>query len=123
MTTLPLWIAAFVASFVCAVHAIAGGKDTAKPIAAARTLDMTAKHTALLVFHLFTIALVQLTVMFAAAAYLDNRTLAVTATLICFSFAVTGVIYPIMAKVPFKVLPQASMFAGLAFLGSIAASS
>ena len=57
MSTLPLWIAAGVAVFLCAVHGIAGGKDTATPIAKSRDLDVTAKHTALLVWYMMTVAL------------------------------------------------------------------
>ena len=120
MTVLPLWIAAAVAVFVCSVHAIAGGKDTAKPIAKSRDLDATAKHTALLVWHLMTVALAQLAALFAAAAYWDSQPIAIAATLISFTYAVTAVVYPLVAKVSFQVVPQATMFAGLTFLGSVA---
>ncbi|MEJ6397980.1 hypothetical protein [Yoonia sp. 208BN28-4] len=123
MTTLPLWIAAGVAAFICAVHAIAGGKDTARPIKASRDLDTTAKHTGLLVWHLFTVALAQLGALFAAAAYWDSQPLAIAATLFSLTYAITALIYPLVAKVSFKVLPQATMFAGLTLLGTIAATS
>lgn len=119
MMELPLWIGAGVASFVCAVHAIAGGKDTAKPLSKSRDLDQTAKHTAILVWHLMTIALAQLAALFAAAAYWGSRDLAIAATFISLSFAITAIIYPVTAKVSFKILPQATMFAGLTFLGTL----
>ncbi len=120
MTQLPLWIASAVALFICSVHAIAGAKDTAKPLSASRDLDTTAKHTALLVWHLMTVSLAQLAGLFAAAAYWDSRALAIAATLISFGFALTAIVYPLTAKVSFKVLPQATMFAGLVFLGTLA---
>jgi hypothetical protein len=119
MSTLPLWIAAGVAAFVCAVHAIAGAKDTATPIGLSRDLDETAKHTALLVWHLMTVSLAQLSALFAAAAYWDSAPLGIAATLFSLSYAVTAVVYPTLAKVSFKILPQATMFAGLTLLGTL----
>jgi hypothetical protein len=119
MSTLPLWIAAGVAVFLCAVHGIAGDKDTSTPIAKSRDLDVTAKHTALLVWYMMTVALAQLAAMFAAAAYWDIHALGIAATLISFSFAITAVIYPVIAKVSFKILPQGTMFAGLTLLGTL----
>lgn len=118
-----IWfLAAGIASFaVCLTHIIVGGRFAARPLLDTQALTPTAKYTNYYCWHIVSIVIAGLGIMFlCAASRLEFTLLAWPATVFASLFCLWNIALYFGARKHFKVwyqLPQWLLFAPVAVLG------
>jgi membrane-bound acyltransferase YfiQ involved in biofilm formation len=110
--------AAILSAFTCAVHVILGGRESVRPLLAATHFDHVAKFTNYYCWHLVTIAIATLAVMFAMAARSrESDDLAVVASAVALMFTLWN--FGMIARHRLHPLqfPQWALFLPIACVG------
>lgn len=113
------WIMAGAGSaIICAIHVFAGGPTCAKPLLEARDIGSVAKYTNYYCWHVVSIALGVMAVMFAWAGLEPAQSgLGVVATMSATSFALWGLVLPKRVGQTYLDMPQGWLFLPIAVLG------
>jgi heme/copper-type cytochrome/quinol oxidase subunit 3 len=110
--------AAILSVFVCLLHTFAGGRAIAVPLLKATDLHPVPKYVAYYCWHIVTIVLAMISVMFAVAAMrAQSMDLAWVATALTASFCLLGLVVPPMKKQRYKDMPQGWLFLPIFVLG------
>lgn len=110
--------AAALSAFACGLHVVAGGREAARPLLAARDLDRFAKFTNYYCWHLVTIVLAAMAVAFGYSARLGAATdLALFATGIAFLFAIWSLVMIAKFRLPPLRFAQWALFVPIGLLG------
>ena len=115
-----LWIAA-AASLACwAIHTFVGGRKIVPPLRASDLPGMP-KHVLVFVWHIVTILLFVMTAGYALAAlYPQAWMLAVQATVLNAAIAVLIMGVSVRFRMPFRDMPQWTLFLAIAVFGGLA---
>jgi len=121
-----VWFAAAagLSAITCALHAVLGGREAARPLLAAKDLDRIAKFTNYYCWHLVTITIGALGAAFAYASMPDARSeLAVFATGTAFLFSLWSL--GMIARFQLRPLQfgQWALFLPIALLGLVGSIS
>ena len=108
-------LAAALSALWCAVHLFAGGAQIADPLRRSTTLDPIVRDTQYLCWHLTTVSLAALALLFLAATAIPAHGL--SGTLLAAAFLVTGLWVARRTGQPLSRLPQGLLFLPVALLG------
>lgn len=112
-----LLAAAGLSAAVCLIHTFAGGRTIAVPLLKA-DLHPVPKYVAYYCWHIVTIVLAVIAVMFALAGVrADSLDLGWVATALVTSFCLLGLAVPPLKKQKYKNMPQGWLFLPIAVLG------
>ncbi|MEM9630176.1 MAG: hypothetical protein AAGA50_02540 [Pseudomonadota bacterium] len=113
-----LLVAAGLSVFVCLLHAFLGGRSIAVPLLKASDLHPVPKYVAYYCWHIVTIVLAAIAVMFAIAGVrAESLDLAWVATALTASFCVLGLAVPPLKGQKYKNMPQGWLFLPIFLLG------
>lgn len=113
-----LVVAAALSAFTCLIHTFLGGRQIAVPLLKATGLSPVPKYVSYYCWHIATIALAAMAIMFAiAAAYPQSWELGWTATGLAVSFCLLGLALPPLKKQSYKAMPQGWLFLPIACFG------
>ncbi|MET1415911.1 hypothetical protein ABVF61_26810 [Roseibium sp. HPY-6] len=111
-------VAAALSAGTCLIHTFLGGREIAVPLLNATGLGPVPKYVSYYCWHIATIALAAMAIMFAvAAAYPQSWELGWTATGLAVSFCLLGVALPPLKKQSYKAMPQGWLFLPIACFG------
>lgn len=112
--------AAVLSALTCVVHVILGGRESVRPLFAATHFDHVAKFTNYYCWHLVTIAIAALAVMFAMAARSGaSDDLAVAASAVALMFALWSCGMIMRHRLHPLQFPQWALFLPIACLGFV----
>jgi len=107
-------VPAMLAISIAAIHIVAGGRDTARPLLQQQIISSTVTLTLYYCWHMATISLVLLAGCYAYAAVSpDGRILAALATLVSAAFCVWGLVLVVWKRQRHRDMPQWMLFLGL----------
>jgi hypothetical protein len=110
--------AAVLSALVCLLHTFAGGRAIAGPLLKANDLHPVPKYVAYYCWHIVTIVLATISVLFAVGAMrAQSLDLAWVATALTASFCLLGLVVPPMKKQRYKDMPQGWLFLPIFVLG------
>jgi len=116
-------LAGLAALFVCVLHIFGGGKISARPLLESSDLKPVAKYTNYYCWHLVTINIAALGVMFMVAAFVESAIeIAWAATIIAGLYSIWNVILYVWKRDKFRnwyALPQWLLFLPVAVLGGV----
>jgi hypothetical protein len=114
-----LALAAGLSALTCLIHTFLGGREIAVPLLNAVDLAPVPKYVSYYCWHLVTIALAAISLMFAIAAiYPESWELGWMATFLAASFCILGLVLPPMKKQSYKAMPQGWLFLPIAVFGA-----
>lgn len=112
-----LLTAAVLSAIVCAIHTFAGGRTIAAPLLKAE-LHPVPKYVTYYCWHIVTIVLAAIAVMFALAGLReDSLDLGWVATALVAAFCVLGLAVPPLKKQKYSQMPQGWLFLPITVLG------
>ncbi|MEZ5841999.1 MAG: hypothetical protein R3D02_16770 [Hyphomicrobiales bacterium] len=113
------WLAAaFFALVTATAHIVAGGREIAAPLLNAERLHPVVRYTHYFCWHMVSIVLVAMVVVFAAAASGQlSADLAKAATVLAVLFGLWNVALVASKGMSFKLMPQWALFAPVAVCG------
>lgn len=112
-----LMIAALLSVGIVMLHTFMGGRVIARPLLAA-DMPGVPKYTSYFCWHITTLALAALALMFAYAAYQPGaRDVAVVAVTLTAAIAVLGIVMPLRLRLKYKNHPQGWLFVPVAIIG------
>ena len=115
-----LWIAAATSALCWGVHTFVGGREIVPPLFGS-DLPAMPKHVLYFVWHIVTILLAFIAAGFALAAlYPSAWPLAVQATLLSLAIALLILAVSVRYRMPFKDMPQWTIFLAMAAFGGVA---
>jgi hypothetical protein len=117
MSDLIFGAAGAVAALWFAVHLIVGGRQIARPLVQAQTLEPVVRHTQYLCWHFTTVAIAAMALFFGIAAVTGIVAFATSATLLAAGFFVVGVGLVMALGESHARLPQGWLFLPVAALG------
>ena len=117
MSDLVFAAAGAVAALWFAVHLIIGGRQIARPLVEAQTLEPVVRHTQYLCWHFTTVAIAGMAIFFGIAAMTGTVAYATSATLLAAGFFVVGVGLVVSLGESHARLPQGWLFLPVAALG------
>lgn len=112
-----LLTAAGLSAAVCLVHTFAGGRTIAGPLLNSTDLHPVPKYVTYYCWHIVTIVLAMIAVMYAVAAFRSGSVdLAMVATALTGSFCLMGLAIPPLKKQKYKNMPQGWLFLPIVLL-------
>ncbi|GAB2186783.1 hypothetical protein [Roseibium sp. LAB1] len=113
-----LLAAAGLSAAVCLIHTFAGGRTIAVPLLNAADLHPVPKYVAYYCWHIVTIVLAMIAVMFAlAGTRAESLDLGWVATALTASFCLLGLAVPPLKKQKYSQMPQGWLFLPIVVLG------
>jgi len=110
--------AACLTAAVCLIHVFAGGRTIAMPLLKAADLHPVPKYVTYYCWHLVTIVLAMIAVMFALAGLREGSLdLGWAATALVTAFCLLGLAVPPMKKQKYSQMPQGWLFLPIMVLG------
>ena len=119
MTALMFGAASAVAALWFTIHLVVGGRQIARPLVAAQTLDPVVRHTQYLCWHFTTVAIAAMAAFFGMAAFGGTMTYATAATVLAAGFFFVGVGLVASLGESHARLPQGWLFLPVAALGLV----
>ena len=119
MTDLTFGAAGAFAALWFAVHLIVGGRQIARPLVEAKTLNPVVRHTQYLCWHFTTVAIAGMAIFFGIAAMSGTIAFATSATLLAAGFFFVGVGLVVSLGESHTRLPQGWLFLPVASLGLV----
>ncbi|ERP87683.1 hypothetical protein Q669_13045 [Labrenzia sp. C1B10] len=115
-----LLAAAGLSAAVCLLHTFAGGRTIAVPLLKASDLHPVPKYVAYYCWHIVTIVLAMIAVMFAVAGMrAESLDLGLVATVLTASFCLLGLAVPPLKKQKYSQMPQGWLFLPIVLLGGL----
>ena len=102
-----------------AVHLFVGGRQIARPLVNAASLDPVVRHTQYLCWHFTTVAIAGMAIFFGIAAMSGSIAFATSATLLAAGFFLVGVGLVVSLGESHARLPQGWLFLPVAALGVV----
>lgn len=113
-----LLAAAGLSAVVCLIHTFAGGRIIAVPLLKARDLHPVPKYVTYYCWHIVTIVLAMIAVMFAIAGFrTESLDLGWAATALTAAFCLLGLAVPPLKKQKYTHMPQGWLFLPVVVLG------
>ena len=113
-----LMIAGFLSGLTFLIHTFLGGRDIAGPLLSATDLKPVPKYVSYYCWHIATIVLAAMAVMYALAAlFPQSWELGWMATGLALAFCLLGLALPPLKKQSYKAMPQGWLFLPIALLG------
>jgi len=110
--------AAVLSAAVCLIHTFAGGRAIAAPLLRSADLKPVPKYVSYYCWHIVTIVLGMIAVMFALAGFRPaSLDLGWVATALVAAFCLLGLVVPPMKKQKYKEMPQGWLFLPIVILG------
>ncbi|WP_425039461.1 hypothetical protein [Primorskyibacter sp. S187A] len=117
MTSLPFALAGGLAATWLLIHLIWGGRDIARPLVRATSLDPVVRHTQYLCWHFTSVAIGCMAIFFGWAALSGPIAMATAGTLLALGFFCVGVGLVAALRESHARLPQGWLFLPVAALG------
>ena len=117
MTNLIFGAAGALAALWFVVHLFIGGRQIARPLLEAHTLNPLVRHTQYLCWHFTTVAIAGMAIFFGMAAMTGTTAFATSATVLAGGFVVAGVGLVVSLGESHARLPQGWLFLPVAALG------
>jgi len=112
--------AGVVSGLIAALHIVVGGTVDARPLLRNTTLRPSVKFTHYYCWHLVSLTLVAITVVFLLTASSRlSADAAICATALAAAFSLFGLFLAPIVKQPYRSLPQGWLFAPVAILGAL----
>jgi hypothetical protein len=113
-----LLAAAVLSAAVCLIHTFAGGRTIAVPLLKSADLHPVPKYVTYYCWHIVTIVLAMIAVMFALAALQESSLdLGWVATILVTAFCLLGLAVPPLKKQKYTHMPQGWLFLPIMVLG------
>ena len=120
MPVWPLYVSAALSAVWFAVHTFVGGREIIPPLRAATNLAPDVRAVLRMVWHMVTLLLAVMAVIFLLAALWTSRDLALAGTLLSAAFFLAGVVVIPLSGVSYAKAPQGWLFLPAAILGAYA---
>ncbi len=101
------------------IHLFLGGRDIARPLLNSPNLEASVKYVLYVCWHVTTLVLVAISIMFLVAAYMSSQALVLSmiATLLTIAIVIMGLVIPPVLGQSYKIVPQGWLFVPVAILG------
>ncbi|MEM0898790.1 MAG: hypothetical protein AAGI92_02435 [Pseudomonadota bacterium] len=117
MPAWPLYVSAALSTLWFSAHTFVGGREIINPLMASKDLNKTTRAVLRMVWHMVTLTLLLMAILFALAAITASREFTIAATALSAVICIAGIVTIPLSGTSFKEAPQGWLFLPSTLLG------